>query len=111
MDEHMIDLFLADNARYLPKEKNQELREKLLDADPTRFQAATQVVLKNPSVMVLLSLFLGGFGVDRFVFGETGMGFLKLLTFGMFGILTVIDWFLTPNKTKELNYSSILRLL
>lgn len=34
---------------------------------------------------------MGGLGVDRFYLGYTGMGVLKLLTGGCFGILWIID--------------------
>ena len=66
---------------------------------------------KDPTTLLLVSLFLGGLGVDRFMLGETGMGILKLLTAGVCGILTIIDWFSVQKKTKELNYNNLMLVL
>ena len=47
--------------------------------------------MKNKTTALVLSILLGGLGVDRFYLGYTGMGVLKLLTGGCFGILAIID--------------------
>ena len=47
--------------------------------------------MKSKTTALLLSILVGGHGVDRFYLGYTGMGVLKLLTAGVFGILWIID--------------------
>lgn len=46
---------------------------------------------KDFMVTLLLSIFLGGFGVHRFYVGKVGTGILMLLTGGGFGIWYIID--------------------
>jgi len=43
--------------------------------------------------------------------GDIGMGILKLLTLGVCGILTIIDWFTISKKAKELNFNNVMALL
>lgn len=40
---------------------------------------------------LVLSVLVGGLGVDRFYLGYTGLGIAKLLTFGGLGVWTIID--------------------
>jgi hypothetical protein len=40
---------------------------------------------------LLISFFLGGFGIDRFYLGYTGLGVLKLITIGGCGIWALIE--------------------
>lgn len=47
--------------------------------------------MKDKTTAIILSALLGGLGVDRFYLGYTGMGVLKLLTGGCFGVLWILD--------------------
>lgn len=58
---------------------------------------------KDRTVALILSLLVGVLGVDRFYVGDIGLGVLKLLTFGVCGILAIIDWFLIMGRADEFN--------
>ena len=47
--------------------------------------------MKSKITALLLSIFLGSIGVDRFYLGYIGLGIVKLITCGGFGFWSLID--------------------
>ena len=111
VDKQKVDMFIMSNQKYFPAEKIIFLKEKLYQMDESRFSMISCTELKDPTTLLLISLFLGSLGIDRFMLKETGMGVLKLLTGGLCGILTIIDWFSIQKKTKELNFNNLMMLI
>ena len=54
---------------------------------------------KSYTAALLLSFFLGGFGIHRFYTGYIGLGILQLITAGGCGIWTLIDYNPTLGQT------------
>ncbi len=111
MDQQKIDMYVMTNQKYFPAEKIMYLKDKLRTMDEEKFSLISTIEMKDPTTLLLVSLFLGTLGVDRFMIGDTGMGILKLLTCGVCGILTIIDWFSISAKTKELNFNRVMSLI
>ncbi len=111
MEKSKIDLYLTTNAKYFEPTAIPIIRQKLENADDDVLVTLQATELKDPTTLLLISIFLGSLGVDRFMIGDTGMGILKLLTCGLCGILTLIDWFTISKKTKQLNLSKVSMIL
>jgi TM2 domain-containing membrane protein YozV len=74
------------------------------------FQMAYHAQRKDRSTALILSLFLGHFGIDRFYLGQTALGVFKLLTFGGFFFWTMIDWFLIMGAADSHNATVVTKL-
>ena len=111
MDQQKVDMFLMTNSKMFLPHHLQIIRERLLCLDESKMMMLHSIDLKDPTVMLLISVFLGSWGVDRFMLEDTGMGILKLLTGGLCGILTIIDWFTISTKAKEMNFNKVMAFL
>ena len=86
------------------------LAKRLPKEDRASFLMACDQEAKDPTTILVISFFLGGVGIDRFVLGQTVLGLLKLFTFGGCGIWWFIDLFLVMGATKEINAESAYRI-
>ena len=111
MDQQRLDMYIMTNQKYFPAEKIMYLKDKLAAMDDSKFSLVSTIELKDPTTILIISIFLGSLGIDRFMVGDTGMGILKLLTGGCCGILTIIDWFTISKKAKEANFNKIMTLI
>lgn len=106
---NFTDSFLSANTGSFPSEQLPSLRQRLSQLDESQ---ANQVIaaanIKNHTTALILSIFLGTLGVDRFYIGHVGLGVAKLLLAWLtFGIWTIIDWFLIINATKKANLAAL----
>ena len=111
LDQNKIDMYIMTNQKYFPEGKIVYLKDKLRTMDDEKFSLISTIEMKDPTTILLVSIFLGVLGIDRFMLGDTGMGILKLLTGGCCGILTIIDWFSISKKAKENNFNKVMSLL
>ncbi len=88
-------------AAYLPTVKEQLLT---MDVNTANLLFAQ---MKDPTLVLVISVLLGGYGVDRIYVGDVGLGILKLLTCGGLGIWWLIDLFLIMDRTKEKNLNRL----
>ena len=102
-----VQQYIIENAKFFPEDSINELKARLSKLSQNQFNAIQGIQLKDPMIMLLLSLFLGSSGIDRFLLKEIGLGIIKLLTAGGCGIWTIVDWFLVMNRTREFNYKLV----
>ena len=84
MDQNKINMFLATNAKFFTAAQLADLRNRITELDDSLLMYTSQ--LKDPTTALILSIFTGGLGIDRFYIGDTGLGIGKLLTGGGCGI-------------------------
>ena len=105
------DLFLASKSKFFPYEALPSIRSVLNNLSPEDINILNTMDFKDPNLFLVISIVGGTLGIDRFLLGDTAMGVLKLLTGGLCGILTIIDWFSIGNRVEEENLKKFLMLV
>ncbi len=100
-------MFILTNAKFFESHQIPQIREQLLNLDDAKWLMIQTIPFKDPLTSLVISLFAGVYGVDRFYIGDIGIGIVKLITCGGFGIWTIVDWFLIQTATRNKNFESI----
>ncbi|KAA6341023.1 hypothetical protein EZS27_011153 [termite gut metagenome] len=107
MDSQKVDLFIASNGKFFPIIQIPFIKDRLEKADESKWVIVQSLDLKDPTIMLIISIFLGSLGIDRILLGQAGLGVLKLITLGGCGIWTIIDWFNVSDATKDWNFKTL----
>lgn len=111
MEQQKVDMFIMVNNKYFPESQIPFIRQRLLAVDENREGLVQALQFKDPILALILSIFVGEIGIDRFYIGDTGLGLGKLLTCGGLGIWTIIDWFLIMGTTREKNFMRLMTVI
>ncbi len=103
MDSQKVDMFMMTNAKFFEGHHLNAVRERLLAMDESKWPSLQFIQFKDPTTALLISIFVGHYGIDRFYIGDTGLGVVKLFSCGGLLVWTIVDWFLIQGLTKEKN--------
>jgi len=111
MDVQKVDMFIMTNNKFFEGHHIARIRESLLELDDSKWVMLQTLQFKDPTTVLIISILVGHFGIDRFFLGDTGLGVGKLLTCGGLGIWTIIDWFMIQEATREKNMQKLQQVL
>ena len=105
------ELWLASNRNLFRAGDYPLVRDRLASLTDEQFSILYTLNLKDPVTLTCVSAIVGEFGVDRFMLGDTGLGVLKLLTFGGCLIWWLIDLCTINERVKKRNFDTLMQTL
>lgn len=88
------------------------MMQDLTDQERLMFQAEMSTRRKDPTMGLVLCLFLGGLGAHRFYLGETMLGILYLVFCWTFVplVISIIELFLIKDRIRAYNTQAALEV-
>jgi hypothetical protein len=109
MEKEKVDTFMMMNAKYFESHQMHYVRDLVSNLDDSKAMIVQTLQFKDPTMILIVSIFAGNLAIDRFLIGDTGLGVGKLLTCGGLGIWAIVDWFLIMPATRERNLEMLQR--
>lgn len=119
MSDNRVFVAMERLQKQVPAEDRQNLYNALKRAPNEHMDAIMYMPLKRKGLVLFLSIFLGGLGIDRFYLGDVGLGVTKILlslsalipeiTIAILFLIVraiwcFVDIFLTYSSAKKMNY-------
>jgi TM2 domain-containing membrane protein YozV len=111
MDAQKVDMFFMSNAKFFAPEAIPGLKLQVEKLSDDKFIALQSAGLKDPTTILIVAILAGGLAIDRFMLGQVGMGILKIITLGGFGIWQIVDMFTAQSRAREYNMQQIQKTL
>lgn len=98
-------------SKYVPAYAVPQLQNRLEGLSESEFVSLQALELRDPTMMLIISILGGTFGIDRFMLGQVGLGVAKLLMAGLCTIWTIVDLFLIMDEARKYNLEKINQAL
>jgi TM2 domain-containing membrane protein YozV len=121
--QQQIDMWVMQNNENFAPIQLSQIKDKMQTLDENKISSLMGLELKKPTMMMIISFFLGGLGVDRIMLGQTGLGIVKLLVcVGIYAVgwlllfipyIVPLVWWLVDvinvkKQTKNNNYKKVM---
>lgn len=111
MDKEKVNTFILSNMECFSPDDIPMIRMRMENAEESKWGLLGTLDFKSPHTALMLSIFGGPIGVDRFYIGDYLLGVFKTITCGGILIWAFIDQFLIRKAARENNMKMLMDAL
>lgn len=111
MDKTRVEAYILNNSHYFAIEDIPVIKMRLESSDDSKWPFLSSIRLRDPQISLMLSIFGGPIGFDRFYLNDYLLGILKTITCGGLLIWAFIDLFIIRDRAYKYNKSRVMEIL
>ncbi|MCB9221998.1 MAG: TM2 domain-containing protein [Ignavibacteria bacterium] len=100
MNANEVNNFMMQNGKFFSSDKQMMVKQVLENSDKDKIMRLSSNDYKDPSTIFIMAWI----GIDRFILGQAGLGILKIITVGGFGIWGLIDLINAKKNAQKYNW-------